>query len=602
MAGVGEQDVFSRLSRILETSDYQNKDDKELEDIIMKVASPMLGAGDERHHHRPQHHQQQHQKHQQQKPTTPNKVAKVTLPDRPTSFEVWQARQELSKPITKAATVKLSTSKIDQLISKMHRKNRSKQDEVVRVQNEGLREELGGYKFKPEINDLSKKIAKDNQLQNLHSRLNVTVSYSGPSIRRADKTSITIPEMVARKLLDREKKVEEQQRKIDEQCSFKPERQGAKVSDKYLQRMGRSAKARPEDFFNYQREKERRNEQRKQIIDEIESKHLVFTPTLPQSTYKMHESLSLNKSLEYDPVTRTSKVLRKTPGDADVDNLTTGPTLLLESEHPYRNNLDEYTVISVPGAVSYCISFKEPTSTEPVHDYVRFLKYDNYEIVHGCGKYSGGLTKEEQIFDPATGETKTVRKATSSNWCGIGGRPQLVINSSKFVVHFKTNREVVDWGFAIEIVPTVDASSSAGGRGGGGDLSLSSSSFQPEISRVAASSSRMSQPVHERLYNEATEQQAARQNLLAELVKNKLNVTLAPWEQERKPGKGPAPWAAKKTHVSKSHFAPIFDNLLVPEGQSCPVAVAEYSDSTATVWKALRAAHSGAVIVGLDEQ
>ena len=41
MAGVGEQDVFTRLSRILETSDYQNKDDKELEDIIIKVASPM---------------------------------------------------------------------------------------------------------------------------------------------------------------------------------------------------------------------------------------------------------------------------------------------------------------------------------------------------------------------------------------------------------------------------------------------------------------------------------------------------------------------------------------------------------------------------------
>lgn len=107
-----------------------------------------------------------------------------------------------------------------------------------------------------------------------------------------------------------------------------------------------------------------------------------------------------------------------------------GPTLLLESQHPYRNNLDEHTVISVPGAISYSISFREGTQTEPVHDFVRFLKFDNYHIVHGCGKYTGGALD-------ATG------RSTPSNWCGMGSdssgrpRPPLVINAAKFVVHFK---------------------------------------------------------------------------------------------------------------------------------------------------------------------
>lgn len=35
-----------------------------------------------------------------------------------------------------------------------------------------------------------------------------------------------------------------------EECSFAPKREGAKTSEKYLSRMGRST-ATPEDFFHY---------------------------------------------------------------------------------------------------------------------------------------------------------------------------------------------------------------------------------------------------------------------------------------------------------------------------------------------------------------
>ena len=458
---MSDQDVFTRLSRILETSDYQSKDDKELEEIIMQVASPILGAGGSK-----QRDDERSMKKASDTRGSSSAVAAtggqptahtggkqvgpgIVLPDRPTNFEVWQARQKMSEPITRPSSqIKLSTHQLDRMISKMHRVNRNKQDEVVRVQNEGLREELGGYKFKPEINERSNEIAKKNGFKNLHERLKLTSSYSNPvdksipsSIPRKDKSDFLIPDIVAEKFKWRERKLLDQQRAVDEQCKFKPDRQGAKVSDMYLKKMGRSAKARPEDFFNYQREKERRNLQRKQIVDEIEDRHLVFTPALPQSTIKMHKNMSLNNSLEFDPVTRTTKVLRKNVTDDD-EELIAGPTLLLESEHPYRNNLNEHTVISVPGAVSYSITFKEGTSTEPVHDYVRFLKFENYEIIHGCGKYSGGMEREETVFDPQTGATMVVRKATSCNWPGLGGRPPLVINSAKFVVHFKTNREV----------------------------------------------------------------------------------------------------------------------------------------------------------------
>ena len=148
---MSDQDVFTRLSRILETSDYQSKDDKELEEIIMQVASPILGAGGSK-----QRDDERSMKKASDTRGSSSAVAAtggqptahtggkqvgpgIVLPDRPTNFEVWQARQKMSEPITRPSSqIKLSTHQLDRMISKMHRVNRNKQDEVVRVQNEGL--------------------------------------------------------------------------------------------------------------------------------------------------------------------------------------------------------------------------------------------------------------------------------------------------------------------------------------------------------------------------------------------------------------------------------------------------------------------------------
>lgn len=476
-----EQDVFTRLSRILETSDYQNKDDKEWEDIIMQVASPILGSkSDDRKKidHKGAHGSSSNSNmNSNNSSSSKENNAKIVLPDRPTNYEIWQARQKMAEPITKPASqVKLTTQQIDRMINKMHRMNRMKQDEVVRVQNEGLREELGGYKFKPDINSKSNTppAAKDESTlkERIESQKNKSLLLSASKTSKKSKVSAGTDSGWCKYLklasgsgsgsgAGNQDKPEKEFIQLgaglgkltenagtengEEREPFKPKREGSKMSDKYLEKMKRTATARPEDFFNYQKEKERRNEQRKQIIDEIEAKHLKFTPTLPQSTYLKHQSLALNNSLEYDPITRLSKVVHRQSvrhSNLDDEECILGPTLLLKSEHPYRNNMDEHTVIAVPGAVSYSISFREGTSTEPVHDYVRFLKFENYEIIHGCGKYSGGLEKEEEFFDPQIGTTVKVRKPSSSNWCGLGGRPPLIINASKFVLHFKTNREV----------------------------------------------------------------------------------------------------------------------------------------------------------------
>ena len=147
------------------------------------------------------------------------------------------------------------------------------------------------------------------------------------------------------------------------------------------------------------------------------------------------------------------------------EDFVEGPPLVLESEHPYAHNRNEFTTVSVPGAVSYEITFSEETSTEPVHDFLRFLKYDDQTVVIGAGKYSGGMLDSKLKVRQNLAQSKANRyninreekgpQRTPSNWPGVNGREPLVIHANKFVVHFKTNNTLNDWGFRMNIVPTI---------------------------------------------------------------------------------------------------------------------------------------------------
>ena len=120
-----------------------------------------------------------------------------------------------------------------------------------------------------------------------------------------------------------------------------------------------------------------------------------------------------------------------------------------------------------------------------------------------------------------------------------------------------------------------------------------STSFQPEISyrgsqKTGSNTSHSS--VHDRLYADAVEDQHSKHNLLAEMVKDKLNVTLAPWEHERDQLNKNSSWTGHKNHTQKSHFSPIFEQIIIPYGDHPTVALVEYDDQVNPIWKALRAA------------
>lgn len=269
------------------------------------------------------------------------------------------------------------------------------------------------------------------------------------------------------------------------ECSFHPTRYGEKVSNTYLRKLGRE-KATPEDFFRYENERQKRNEVRKQIMDEIQDKELTFKPRMDGNSVKIQEKLKNAGLIGQDPVTKTTlvctshksalssafspsskeKIHRNSSANnfnskmagtsTDVDprsnssthrdsaELYEGPTLIIESEHPYRHNTSEYTTVQVPGAVSYAITFSEETHTESVYDYIKFFDDDTHTYHFGAGKYCGGTNN------------------TPCNWPGLGNRPPLIIPSSKFIIYFKTNGSVNDWGFRMHVVPTLRSVSPTG--------------------------------------------------------------------------------------------------------------------------------------------
>lgn len=572
--------MFNKLSRILETHEVEINNNDEMNELLDRFDFDATGGKEKK----PMDHA-------------------VRLPDRPTPFEVWKNKQTRADKYVpkKKKTEKLTVTQVEKMVDKMHATNRVKHEEAVRIQNEGLKQELEGYEFKPNINKTS---------------LDLAATMKPISER--------MPEMVAEKKRILARKREDREKEEMATASFQPTRMGAKTSDKYLKKMGRSAMAKPEDFFLYHQEKIRRNEQRKNIIENIESREMIFTPQLPESSRRIHESMMTNSkgSATYDPVTRTTKVNKKKKdlisslarrGDDDMstsessmlneEDFVEGPPLVLESEHPYAHNRNEFTTVSVPGAVSYEITFSEETSTEPVHDFLRFLKYDDQTVVIGAGKYSGGMLDNKLKVKQNLAQSKQNRyninredkgpQRTPSNWPGVSGREPLTIHANKFVVHFKTNNTLNDWGFRMSIVPTIHTPTAAMPNG------RSTRDFRPAIStkgsgyKSSATATAAGETIHNRLYKEAITKQQKSHNDFVQNLTSKVKVTLRPWEQERKTQPGqPNSWTATKTHTGKSLLGPALNELLIFEDSAKDenVALVEYGDLSSQLWSQLRAA------------
>lgn len=252
----------------------------------------------------------------------------------------------------------------------------------------------------------------------------------------------------------------------------------------------------------------------------------------------------------------------------------------------------------MPGAVRYIISFSTETRTEPVYDYVKFFDDDTHTQYFGAGKYSGGAG------------------GTPCNWPGqTESRPPLVIEAPRFVIAFKTNGSVNDWGFRMMVKPILMVNTNTSGNNGNllidsvasvyfhlfllyvGGLFEVISTHSPMIPNIsdAARNYKHKEPVHQRLYKHAIAKHDSVQTMMVEQMQNKLNISLKPWELARNNSTGAADMAAtggagqslspsgaagtgtgshsyhkkyNKTHLAKATLNDFIDEMVIGEANA----------------------------------
>ena len=115
--------------------------------------------------------------------------------------------------------------------------------------------------------------------------------------------------------------------------------------------------------------------------------------------------------------------------------------LLLQSTHPYADNMDNYETVSIPGALSLTVSFDPLSSTELNCDYIRFYKDSSHSEFWGESSYWGG------------------RNGSQKNFPGVDGQAPLVIPADNFVMYFHSdgsNNDVSPSQYSIPVAVAVD--------------------------------------------------------------------------------------------------------------------------------------------------
>jgi hypothetical protein len=106
---------------------------------------------------------------------------------------------------------------------------------------------------------------------------------------------------------------------------------------------------------------------------------------------------------------------------------TTTVTETMESEHPYRSNMDQLLKLYIPNAKQIAIAFDDQTRTEQNYDFLKFWKDER---------------KTELWHDP---NTKYSGRDGSENFPGMGGRAPLIINGDTAYVEWHTDGSREDW-------------------------------------------------------------------------------------------------------------------------------------------------------------
>lgn len=146
--------------------------------------------------------------------------------------------------------------------------------------------------------------------------------------------------------------------------------------------------------------------------------------------YGRHIYVKVALDLVVCPEIRVAAVPAEVARDPWHRFMVPGRFALLESTHPYADNLHTFDVVRIPNAVSIAVMFDPRSATEANYDYIQFLQ-DKSDSTHWYGeaKYTGG------------------RGGSEKNFPGMSGYDPLIIRSEEFTLHFHSDGSNNDWGY-----------------------------------------------------------------------------------------------------------------------------------------------------------
>lgn len=119
-----------------------------------------------------------------------------------------------------------------------------------------------------------------------------------------------------------------------------------------------------------------------------------------------------------------------------------GAMRVMESTHPYLDNMDQYWQLSIPGAKKIKVVFDRQSKTESGCDYLCF--------------YKEGSNRIETI-----GPAQIGGRGGSENWPGCGDQPPLYIDGDSCEVYFHSDSSQNDWGFKLYAIGIFEAEAPA---------------------------------------------------------------------------------------------------------------------------------------------
>ena len=205
----------------------------------------------------------------------------VSLRSGPTPYEVWRAKHP--GPAASPPSKKFAPKDWDGLVARLYASNKAREASVNSKQNANLAGELKDLKFEPAL------CARSLRLENA-KRKNTTMVDMQDGMRKRFEARIA-------KLRERERSEELRD------CTFAPRLAAAAKSTAYL-RQSHGSRRTTADLQSYADEAKVRRLQRKQLVEDVETRDLTFAPTLNKKSMRITAKLKAEGKLTVDPASK----------------------------------------------------------------------------------------------------------------------------------------------------------------------------------------------------------------------------------------------------------------------------------------------------------